>query len=90
MGMSSYVYGLRDANDPQYKKMAAALKACLAADLPLPKPLQEYFKGSHDPEEALQVEIKSEEGSKDSTNYYDVVLADLPPDVKVIRFCNSW
>lgn len=90
MSMSSYVYGLRDTKDPEYQKMAAALNACVAANLPLPKPLEQYFKGSSDPEESLQVEIKFKKVNKEMTTCYDVILADLPPDVKVIRFCNSW
>lgn len=90
MSMSTYVFGLRDANDPQHKKMVAALTACQAANLPLPKQLEQYFKGTSDPDASLQVEIKSTKGGRDMTSYVDVALADLPPDVKVIRFCNSW
>lgn len=90
MGMMTFVKGLRDANDPKHVKMVAALKACLAASIKMPPELEAYFDGTANPDRALEVEIKSTDGNGEMEKYIDVVVADIPPGVKVIRFTNSW
>jgi hypothetical protein len=90
MSMSTWVTGLRDANDPKHVKMVAAMKACLAAGLEFPKELDIYFDGTANPDRALEIEIKSTEGKREMEKYIDVVVSDIPPGVKVIRFTNSW
>jgi len=95
MGMSTRVIGLKSANGPIYKKHAAVLRACIDAGIKkLPEETAKYF-GSEYPdnylfEEVLEIDIPKHEYSEDMVEGYEVHISELPEEVEVIRFFNSY
>jgi hypothetical protein len=91
MGLSTYVYAIRE-QDEKHKKMFAAAKACRLADVPFPKELEQYFPDGFDPDDescGLTVRLPVKEKTTRST-CWDVDLATLPKGTKKVRFENSF
>lgn len=95
MSMSSDVTGFRPP-DATFKKMVAAYKALVEANLPIPEELSEWF-GERDPvEEQLEgIEVNIDEavrrvGGVDMENIWEVDITKLPEGVRFIRFTNSY
>ena len=76
MSVTVHVDGLRLA-DADHKAKVAALKACLAAKIEVPKALEEYFgdHGYEDTDGALCVDI--DKACKGEVAYDDGMLIDL-------------
>ncbi len=93
MSMSYHIVGFRPP-DAKWHKMKAAWEACDAAGLRIPAEVAEFF-GHEDPDESgVEVEI---EDTESVTEYraemregFEVDVTKLPPDVKIIRFFNSY
>jgi len=95
MGMYSYVKGLTSKDNEEYKRHKAVLDACVNAGIKdLPKETAEFFGSSYpDPcitEEVLEREIKVIERQDDTRIHYEIKVSEIPSDVDVIRFTNSW
>jgi hypothetical protein len=92
MGMCSYVLGIKP-KDEKYMTMKQIYDNCASLNIAIPKEVLDYF-GDYDPDEfGLIVDnIKSIEWSHphQSCSGIEVNLDDLPPDVRIIRFVNSW
>jgi hypothetical protein len=97
MGLSTYVVAIRPP-DERWEKMKAVYDACIKANIPLPEEVENFFDGSApDP---VGVPIHLDTGScgvrdwhsdvNDTADGVEVVLAELPPDVKILRFVNSY
>lgn len=98
MGISKYVIGIRPP-DEKFIRMAAVWNACKDAGIDLPSEVEDFFEGeSPDP---LGVRINLTPGmsyggngvreyDSDHESGYEVSLADLPKDVTIIRFIESW
>jgi len=96
MSMSTSVVGVRDL-DGKFAKMLAVKQACDEANVSYPLEVVDYFEGeAHETPRYLvgkmeEVKIKVNQSTDlSSTNTWTVVLADLPPDVKAVRFRNSY
>ena len=96
MSMSTSVVGVRDL-DGRFAKMLAVKQACDDAKVGYPKEVVDYFEGeaSETPRylvrKMAEVKIKVNQSiDLSSTNTWTVVLTDLPPDVKAVRFRNSY
>jgi hypothetical protein len=93
MGMSTYVTFITPATDPTFIKMKAAYDACVAANVPLPNEVEDYF--NHDAPSA-KLEVQVEDGvhyhqySKDTYDHIDVFVGKIPEGVSIIRFTNSY
>jgi len=95
MSMSTYVVGFVPPDD-QWHKMRDVWNACEAAGIPVPEDVQTFF-GHEDPDDrGREVSMDALEGlgavrdwSGDFSRGYEVELAKLPPEIKVIRFYNS-
>lgn len=98
MSMSTFVVGLIDRNSIQFKQHCAVLEACYAAGVDLPQQTRDFFGPAYlageDPKytirEFLQKDLKHSESNADGENYFDVDVASIPPEVKTIRFVNSY
>lgn len=101
MGVSTRIEGVKPP-DGTWTKMKAVYDACIAASLPVPAAVTEFFDGEppspfgvkvalcigygHTCEYHASVHPQTEDGGSG----FLVEIAKLPKDVKFIRFMNSW
>lgn len=93
MGMSTHVQGIRPADD-RWRAMKSVWDSCKAAGVTPPAEVDLFFEGE-DPDPAgvvidLDRHASTREWSDEYRSGYEVVLSELPPEVTVIRFYNSW
>ena len=89
MGMDTHVVGFIPP-DETWLKMKAVWDACQEAGIPAPEEVEDFFGGEAPDPEGREVDIPVREWSADSASGYEVEVADLPANVKIIRFYNSW
>lgn len=95
MGLDTFIVGFISDETDIYKKHAAVLIACIAAGIKeLPTETAEFF-GSKYPstslfEEVLQVKIPYKQSSKDTNDFFEILVSDIPKHVHKIRFTNSY
>ena len=96
MGMSTHVVGFKPPVD-RWKQMKAVWDACEAAEVPLPAEVSSYFGGADpDPsgvevwEEALESVGAVREYATRSRKGFEIIVANIPPDVAIVRVYNSW
>ena len=98
MGMSTHIIGFKPL-DEKFHKMLAAYRACKEAGVPVPKTVSDFFKDEPPDEAGVSVHLGSEHGrcapgvrvwQGDSGGGFEVDLRQLDPDVKILRFYNSW
>ena len=99
MSMSTFVYGIRPADD-DFKAKAAAWNACEAAGVPIPETLLHFFNSVKPDPAGVVVGVCQHGHMKPAlaTSYrddmregYEVKVEDLVRHgFKVVRFVNSW
>lgn len=89
MGMSTHVVGIKPP-DETWQKMKAVWDGCEALGIVVPEAVYLYFNGEQPDPDGVLVGVKSNEWVGDGAQGIEVVLADLPEHVAVIRFYNSW
>ncbi len=95
MGMSSRVTGFKPPN-LKWRQMKAIYDACELADVSIPDEVDRYFEGERPDESGVAVSLTYplheavKEYRDDMEQGYEVDLTKLPPDVKILRFVNSW
>ncbi len=92
MGMSSRIIAFRPP-DEQWRKMAAIWNACVAAGVDCPREVSVFFQGEEPIPEGVEVEINEAVepwNNGDMQEGFQVCLEKLPPNVKYIRFINSY
>lgn len=98
MGMHSYVKGVKPA-DAKYRKMQAIYEQCEAADVSIPKEVDDFFNGERPDPKGVVVSLNpSAKGPvqewRDEQNEmlegFEVDITRLPKDVTIIRFINSY
>ncbi len=95
MGISTSVKGFVSPNNETYKKHSKVLIACIEAGVSeLPKETAEYF-GSKYPEEylledKLEVPIIKHEYNEEMVDGFEIIVSEIPKDVYMIRFTNSY
>lgn len=93
--MSTHVIGFVSEESKDYKKHSAVLRACNEADIEeLPKESAEFF-GSKYPElslleEILERELPVKEWYQNSSNGFELKVSEIPSEVDIIRFYNSY
>jgi hypothetical protein len=87
--MSTHVVGFVPP-DEAWLKMKAVWDACQEAGIPAPAEVEDFFGGEAPDPEGQTVDIAVREWSGNAVAGYEVAVADLPPQVKTIRFYNSW
>lgn len=93
MSMSTHVVGFRPP-DEKWQKMKRAYYACQVAGVLIPSSITDFFDGVEPDPLGVEVGILGHpcvsEYQKDGREGYEVDITILPPDVKIIRFYNSW
>jgi len=93
MGMSTHVVGFKPA-DEKWKAMKAIWDACVAAKVAPPAEVDRFFGGVMPDPAGVEVDQRALTGLREWRNDYaegyEVDVKQLPPDVTVIRFYNSW
>jgi hypothetical protein len=89
VSMSTSVVGFVPP-DAEYKKKEAAWHACKAAGVDIPRELEKFFDDREPDPAGMRVSIPAKEWRSDCQDGYEVFIADLPKNVKVIRFYNSY
>lgn len=89
MSMSTHVTGFVPP-DEAWARMKAVWDACKAAGLPVPGEVEDFFEGGEPDPAGVSVDLPVREWSDDSRAGYEIDIAAIPPQVKVIRFWNSW
>lgn len=96
MGMSTHVAGFKPP-DEMWRRMKAVWDACEAANLTVPTAVKRFFEGEAPDDEGVEVDqyVLIEAGAvrkwiDDAAEGFEIVVANIPPDVKVIRVYNAW
>jgi len=94
MGRTTHIQAYISPDCPKYKKHASVLKACVEAEVSLPKETAEYF-GYEEAnlcflDEKLELKIPKHEWSDEYSQGYEIFIKDLPEGVYKIRFSESW
>ena len=90
MSMSTHVNGIIPA-DAKCKKMLSIYQQCEELGVDIPAKVEKFFNGEPPDEKVVVVDIPSYEWSDgDMSSGIEVNVADIPKDVKIIRFVNSW
>lgn len=88
MGMSTHVIGFVPP-DETWQKMKAIYDACEAAGIEPPQEVEDFFDGEPDPQ-GQEMEIPHRKWEADAREGFEIDVSAIPPQVKVIRFYNSW
>jgi len=88
MGMSTYVVGFIPP-DEQWKKIKAAYDALVAAGIDIPQEIYRVL-GDEPSDHGKEVSIPSKEWCDDYRDGFDITLSELDPNIKIIRFYNSY
>ena len=93
MSMSTYIIGLKPA-DEHWAKMKAIWDACEAAEICPPQEVLHYFSDGEPPGRGTVVDLADHPSvapyNDDMREGFEVSIETLPPDVKIVRFYNSW
>lgn len=96
MSMSTYVIGVVPPDD-DWKKMKAAYDACIEADIEVPESVMNFFGGDEPDDAGVIINLSSKqyvavcrEWRDESGEGYELDVADIPKNVKTLRFYNSW
>ena len=89
MSMSTFVRGIVPT-DEKYKKMRQIYDLCIEQGIDLPKEVDEFFDGEEPCEEGMEIDIPHEEYENDMTMGIIVKVKDIPENVTMIKFYNSW
>lgn len=76
--------------DAEFKKMLDAYNACVAAGVEVPKKVYEFFNHSNPDPRGLELRLKEEHGLSKVQYGFDVELAKLPKNVKILKFVLSY
>lgn len=87
--MSTHVTGFIPPDERWYQ-MKGAWDACTAAGVPVPDEVDSFFGGDAPDDAGRDTEIPYREWRGGMSEGVEVVIADLPPEVKIVRFYNSW
>ena len=93
MGMSTHICGFRPP-DEKWRKMKEIWDSCAAADIGVPDEVGKFFDWSTPDEEGVEVDLENTSAvrlySAESRNGYEIIVAELPKDIKIIRFFHSY
>ncbi len=91
MGMNTYIKGF-EPPDTEWKAKKAAYDACETAAIPIPIELELYFghKLPDDHGRDIDITMATTPWEADMQEGFEIEIAKLPPNVKIIRFYNSW
>jgi len=93
MSMSTFVKGFRPP-DVKWDQMKSAWDACEAAGIDIPDDVSKFF-GYEVPDDAgIEIDLENheccQEYNEDMRVGFQIDISKLPPNIKYIRFVNSY
>ncbi len=91
MGMSTYVMGFKPPEETR-QRMTRIYDACTEGGIAIPDEVQRFF-GYEDPDPSgVEVDLGEavQEYRAEMREGYEIRVADIPDDVAIIRFFNSY
>ncbi len=93
MGMSTYVVAIAPP-DETWMKMKAIWDTCREGGIEPPREVSEFFNHEEPDSAGVRIDLHRHaavrEYSDDDRQGLEVEIAKLPPQVKILRFVNSW
>lgn len=93
MSMNTNIVGFRPP-DEKWKKMKAIWDSCNEAGIEPPAEVDRFFNGIPPDGSGVEVEIENtsccRKYQEEMRSGYEVEIAKLPKDIKIIRFWNSF
>lgn len=92
MSMSTHVVGFKPPDD-KWKAMKAVYDACVAAGVVVPEDVQNFFGWTPPDEAGVEVDERKlplKEWKDRSRQGFELDVTKLDPDIKIVRFYNSW
>jgi len=91
MSLSTYVIGFRPP-DERWQQMKAVYEANAAAGLRQPTEVEMFFLNGAPDASGVEVNLDNiaKEWRDDSRDGIEIDIRDLPPEVHILRFVNSW
>jgi len=89
MSMSTSVKGFRPP-DEKWKRMKAIWDTCKAANIEPPELVQEFFDWHEPDPKGIEVHLRVTKWGAEMSDGCELKVEDIPKNVTVIRFYNSW
>lgn len=89
MSMSTHIIGFIPPDD-KWEAMKEAYDACRLAGVGIPEEIMEFFNYQAPDPQGVEIELSTSEWSNESSKGYELRVVDIPKNVQVIRFYNSW
>ncbi len=89
MSMHTRVVAFR-APDEQWQRMKTVWDACDDAGIDIPEKVLEYFGDEEPDPRGVEIDIHKYIWTADMQEGFEIFLEEVPEDVKVIRFYNSY
>ena len=91
MSMSMHLVGIKPA-DETWKKMKDVWDACDSAGIKVPDSVLAFFKNEPPDDDGVTVDLSDDgfDWKGDMEEGYTVILSDLDPTIKKLRFYCSW
>lgn len=91
MSMSTNIVGVTPP-DKKWKTMKEIWDKCEELEIELPNEVGEFFNYAEPDEKGVIVDLEKylEEWNDEASQGYELKVKDIPKDVTVLRFYNSW
>jgi hypothetical protein len=87
--MSTHVKGFVPP-DERWQQMKTVRDACTAAGIELPAEVERFFDGQEPDPAGQEVDVPHRGWQDEYRQGLEIRVADIPPNVKVIRFYNAF
>lgn len=89
MSMTTHVIGFL-SRDEEWEKMKSVYDACKKADVPIPEAVHTFFDYEKPDPRGGRIELRSFDYNSDGESGIEIYVGDIPKNVKIIRFYNSY
>jgi hypothetical protein len=91
MGMSTNIVGIVPA-DEKFKEMKLIWDTCIKNKVKIPKEVEKFFNDETPDSAGVVIDIEDlcDEYNTEYASGFEIKVEDIPKDVKIIRFYNSY
>jgi hypothetical protein len=91
MSMSTHIIGFIPADD-KWIQMKRVFDSCEEAGIEIPREVSRFFNDEKPDPNGVEIELKATEWENREYCYngYELKVSDIPKDVTIIRFYNSY
>jgi hypothetical protein len=87
--MSTHIIGFRPP-DEKWKKMKEVWDRCNELKIEPPKEVKDFFQGEEPDPNGIEVNIPTRKWENEYGSGFEIMIKDIPKDIEIIRFYNSW